>query len=116
MAINHHDIIEDLEWQIRKRGGIWAEWSVGTAKDACGPFSQGHRETDLGDGLAYREAYTTDAAQAVVAHLVSERGLEIDHAAAPEPGKLVFIYRNIEAPHDLTTAGADHSKFPKHAA
>jgi hypothetical protein len=116
MPVNHHEIIEDMEWQIRKCGGAWAEWCVGTAKDARGPFFQRHREADLGDGLAYREAYTTDAAQAVVTHMVNARGLEIDHAAAPEPGRLVFICRKLEAANVLTAAGADHGKFPKRAA
>jgi hypothetical protein len=47
----------------------------------------------LGDGLAYREAYTTTAAEAVVEHLATQRGLAIDRAAVPEPGKIVFVYR-----------------------
>src|ERR1035441_4727553 len=38
MPINHHDIIGDMEWQIRKCGGVWSEWCVGTAKDARRPF------------------------------------------------------------------------------
>ncbi len=59
MPINHHEIIEDIEGHIRKFGGAWEEWCVGTAKDSRGPFFQRHREADLGDGLTYREAYTT---------------------------------------------------------
>jgi len=93
MPINHQEIIEDIEGQIRKCHGAWEEWSVGTAKDSRGPFFQRHREADLGDGLAYREAYTTTAAEAVVEHLVNNRGLAIDRDAAPEPGKIVFVYR-----------------------
>ena len=61
MPINHNEIIEEIEGQIRKSGGAWNEWNVGTAKDSRGPFFQRHREADLGDGLAYREAYTTTA-------------------------------------------------------
>jgi hypothetical protein len=38
----------------------------------------------LGDGLAYREAFTTDAAQAVVDHLVNNRGLQLDLDAVSE--------------------------------
>jgi hypothetical protein len=59
MPINHHEIIEEMEGQIRKCGGAWEEWSVGTAKDSRGPFFQRHREADLGDRLTYREAYTS---------------------------------------------------------
>jgi len=58
MLINHNEIIQDIERQIRKFGGAWSEWCVGTAKDARGPFFQHHRAADLGDGLAYREALT----------------------------------------------------------
>ena len=75
MPINHNEIIEEMEGQIRKCHGACEEWSVGTAKDSRGPFFQRHREADLGDGLAYREAYTTTAAEAVVEHLVTHRGL-----------------------------------------
>ena len=57
---------------------------MGTAKDSRGAFFQRHREADLGDGLTYREAFTTDAAQAVVAHLVNDRGLELHRDAATE--------------------------------
>jgi hypothetical protein len=32
---------------------------VGTAKDARGPFFRRHLVADLGDGLIYREAFTT---------------------------------------------------------
>ena len=84
MPINHHEIIEDIEGHIRKCGGAWEEWCVGTAKDSRGPFFQRHREADLGDGLTYREAFTPDAAQAVVAHLVNNRGLQLHSDAANE--------------------------------
>jgi hypothetical protein len=98
MPINHNEIIEEIEGQIRKCHGAWEEWSVGTAKDSRGPFFQRHREADLGDGLAYREAYTTTAAEAVVEHLATHRGLAIDRDAVPEPGKIVFVYRRKKGP------------------
>src|ERR1035441_4168515 len=41
MPINHHEIIEDIEGQIRKCHGAWEEWSVGTAKDSRGPVLPG---------------------------------------------------------------------------
>jgi len=122
MPINHHEIIEDIEGHIRKHGGAWQEWCVGTAKDCRGTFFQRHREADLGDELTYREAYTTDAAQAVVAHLVNDRGLEPDcgatreaerRSALQEPGKIVFVYRKTPA---ATVAGSEHPTFHKLAA
>ena len=108
MPINHQEIIEDIESQIRKNGGAWEEWSVGTAKDSRGPFFQRHREADLGDGLAYREAYTTTAAEEVVEHLVTHRGLNIDRDSAPEPGKIVFVSRSKVPAATATAADCDH--------
>jgi hypothetical protein len=125
MPINHEELIEEIEGHIRKFGGGFGEWCVGTAKDSRGPFFQRHLAADLGDGLAYREAFTTDAAQAVVAHLVKDRGLELDraaeaergsaqHDAVPEPGRLVFVYRKPRpAPAALPS---DHATLPKLAA
>ena len=34
MQINHQEIIEDIEGQIRKCGGLWDGWCAGTAKDS----------------------------------------------------------------------------------
>jgi hypothetical protein len=92
MLINRDEMIEEFERQIRKFGGEFGEWCVGTAKDARGPFFQHHRAADLGDGLAYREAFTTEVAQSVVDHMVNNRGLEFDRDAVPIPGKIVFVY------------------------
>jgi hypothetical protein len=114
MPINHTGIIEDLEGHIRKFGGGLGEWCVGTAKDSRGPFFRRHLAADLGDGLAYREAYTTNAAQAVVAHLVNDRGLEPDRDAVAEPGRLVFVYR--KTPPARTAPGSDQATFLSRAA
>ncbi len=135
MLINHEEIIQDLEDHIRKFGGERGEWFVGTAKDARAPFFRRHFATDLGDGLAYREAFTTDAASQVVDHLVNRDGLkrvlpDVGQAQAgvpvppSEPGKIVFIYRPSTV--DTSSAGrgaavqpsppADHAAFPRRAA
>jgi len=84
MPIIHEEIIEDIEAHIRKSHGACNDWWVGTAKDARAPFFRRHLATDLGDGLIYREAYTTVAAQAVVDHLVNNRGLQLDQDAMQE--------------------------------
>jgi hypothetical protein len=76
MPINHQELIEEIESHIRRFGGGFGEWCVGTAKDTRGPFFRRHLAADLGDGLTYREAFTTNAAQGVVDHLVNDRGLE----------------------------------------
>ncbi len=38
MPFNYHEVIEDIEMHIRKCGGAWEEWCVGTAKDCRGTF------------------------------------------------------------------------------
>jgi hypothetical protein len=93
MPIHHEEIITEIEERIRKFGGGFGEWRVGTAKDTHGPFFRRHQQADVGDGLAYRDAFTTDAAQAVVDHLVNDRGLAFDGDAVAAPGKIVFAYR-----------------------
>jgi hypothetical protein len=77
MMFNHNEIIEEITAHIRKFGGDPGEWSVGTAKDARGPFFRRHLVADLGDGLMYREAFTTTAADQVIDHLVKNCGLKL---------------------------------------
>ena len=92
MPINHEEIIEDLEDHIRKFGGERSEWCVGTAKDARAPFFRRHLAADLGDGLIYRGAFTTSAADQVIDHMVHHGGLRPGGASVPESGKIVFVY------------------------
>jgi len=120
MAINHEEIIEEIERHIRKLGGERSEWCAGTAKDARAPFFRRHLAADLGDGLIYREAFTTSAAEQVIDHLVNACGLRLAPEAeggstandpaerrstadraegssalhdALQPGRIVFVYR-----------------------
>ena len=93
MLINRAEMIDEIERHIRKHGGKFDEWCVGTARDARAQFFSRHLAEDLADGLSYREAFTTDVAQDVVAHLVNDRGLEFDRDAVPDPGRIVFVYR-----------------------
>ena len=123
MPINHDEIIEEIEGHIRKFGGEFGEWCVGTAKDSRGPFFRRHLAADLGDGLIYREAFTTSAASQVVDHLVNDRGLQLDQeaerrsalqGAVPEPGKIVFVYR--KTPPVPAAPPSDQAAFPRRAA
>ena len=116
MPINHHEIIEEFEAHMRESGGGPGEWWVGTAKDARAPFFRQHLEKDLGDGLTYREAYTTSAADAVLDHLVKNSGLrsalEAERGSAlrdsvPAPGKIVFVYRKAQAAHGVPISDQD---------
>jgi hypothetical protein len=89
MRINQSEIIDDIEAHIRKFGGDYSEWCVGTARDSA--FFRQH-QADLGEGLIYREAYTSYAADGVIERLVSGYGLRPDRASAP--GSFVFVYRH----------------------
>ena len=60
MKINQSEIIEDMEAHIRKFGGDFREWCVGTAKDAA--FFQQPLAVTRGEELIYHEAYTCYAA------------------------------------------------------
>jgi hypothetical protein len=104
MPINRAELIEEFESNIRRYGGAFSEWCVGTAKDARGPFFQRHLVADLGDGLAYRQAFTTDTAQAVVKYRVKDRGLE--PVPEVEPGS---------GPHDADTEAGHPSARAKSA-
>ena len=68
----------------------------------------------MGDSMAYREAFTPDVAQAVVDHLVSNRGLEFDRDAVPEPDKIVFVYR--KSPSAPAALPSHRAAFPGRAA
>jgi hypothetical protein len=68
----------------------------------------------------------------VVDHLVNDRGLAFDRDSVPEPGKIVFVYRQardtgygrlvsglgIRAKWELaqTAPPSDHAAFPRRAA
>jgi hypothetical protein len=139
MIFNHNEIIEEITAHIGKSGGNAGEWCVGTAKDARGPFFRRHLVADLHDGLLYREAFTTTAADQVIDQLVKNCSLQraFSHQlsavsqgfsqapeaagqpdAAPEPGKLVFVYRPTEAKCDPAPADAAPvaASLPRHGS
>ena len=134
MATNREEIIAEFQEHIRKAGGASSDWLVGTAKDSHSPFFHDHIVADLGDGLIYREVFTSTAAQAIPDHFVNDRGLEPDEAErggaerrsalhAPEPGKIVFIYKRggVKSPPQATASAlfpppADHPVFRKRAS
>lgn len=95
MAISQKELITEIEEHIRKAGGELGEWCVGTAKDCHSPFFRRRQAADVGDSLAYREAFTTNAAEEVVSYLVNARGIELDRDSAPEPGRIVFVHRKM---------------------
>jgi hypothetical protein len=99
MRIGENDIMDEIDAHIRKFGGDYSEWCVGTAKDSQAPFFRRHLEADLGDQMMYREAYTPYAADDVRDRLVSGCGLHADRASVPQPGRIVFVYRATAVAH-----------------
>src|SRR5271157_4314053 len=95
MRIGRNEIIEELTEHIRQSGGEPGEWRVGTAKDATiiGKLPIQDENPASMAGLAYREAFTTYAADDAVDYLVNAFGLHPDCDSAPRPGKIVFVYR-----------------------
>ena len=87
--------MDEIEVHIRKFGGDFGEWCVGTAKDCHGPFFLRHQEQDLGDQMIYREAYTPYAADEVTERLVQGCGLRRDGESMRERGRIVFVYRKM---------------------
>ena len=97
MRFNQSEIIEDILEHIRQGGGEFSDWCVGSAKDSqCASFGR-HVNEDSKDGLLYREAYTTYAAEEVLERLVKGCGLRPERAAVPQPGRIVFVYRPRES-------------------
>jgi hypothetical protein len=93
MRFNQSEIIEDILEHIRQRGGEFSDWCVGSAQDPQSPSFAGHVTEASNDGLLYREAYTTYAAEEVLERLVKGCGLRPERAAVPQTGRIVFVYR-----------------------
>ena len=113
MRFSESEIVEDVLEHIRQAGGEYREWRVGTAQDRTSRFPQaahdgvrssgqaGGQRIGSGqeaDGLLYREAYTTFAAQEVVERLAGfgiqrERETRPNQVPSARPGKTVFVYR-----------------------
>ena len=111
MQIDNEEIISEIEKCIRKVGGSFGEWCVGTTKDTRAPFFRRHLQIDVGDGLAYREAFTIHAAQAVVARLVNDRGLELDCEGLPRQAASEAQQVIVDEKLQTVWASASHCHF-----
>ena len=97
MRFNQSEIIEDILEHIRQGGGKFSDWCVGSAQDPQRPSFAGHASEGSKEGLLYREAYTTYAAEEVLERLVKGCGLRPERAGVPQPGRIVFVYRPTES-------------------
>ena len=114
MRINENDIMDEIEAHIRKFGGDFGEWYVGTAKDCHGAFFLRHQEHDVGDQMIYRKAYTSYAADEVSERLAQGCGLHPDRESVRERGRIVFVYRKV--PTHSTASGEHQNVAAKLAA
>ena len=97
MRFNQSEIIEDVLEHIRQCGGEFSDWCVGSAKDPQCPSFGRQVSEGSNDGLLYREAYTTYAAEEVLERLVKGCGLRPERAAVRPTGRIVFVYRPTES-------------------
>ncbi len=89
------EITSDITEHIRKAGGGFADWRIGTARDWHCPVLEAHRAEEKDDALICREAYTPAAARAVRDHFVHECGLAPSKDEGSQDGKLVYVYRTL---------------------
>jgi hypothetical protein len=93
MLMSRDEIIADIEAQIRKGGGEYGAWCVGTARDSHGALFTRHETEDFEDGWIYREAFTPGVARAVRDHFVTECGTDPGASGEDEPGRIVYAYK-----------------------
>ena len=106
MRINENDIVDEIEAYIRRCGGEFGQWCVGTAKDSERACWRCRREQAPDERLIYREAYTPYAAAEAVERLVQGYGMRADPGSAS--GRVVYAYRaSLPAP---AAASAEHGR------
>lgn len=93
MLMPKDEIITDIEAQIRKGGGDYGAWCVGTAKDSHNALFIRHEAEDLHDGWIYREAFTPGVARDVRNYFVTQCGTDADASGEDEAGRIVYAYR-----------------------
>ena len=87
-----NEIIEDITDHIRRRGGTFAVWCVGTARDWRSPVMEAHEHGDQDDNFIVREAYTSASARSVRLHFVNDCGMAETPQDGIDDGKLVFTF------------------------
>ena len=93
MLMPRDEIIADIEAQIRKGGGDYGAWCVGTAKDSHGTLFTRHETEDSADGWIYREAFTAGVARDVRDYFVTQCGTDAGASGEDEPGRVVYAYK-----------------------
>lgn len=89
MLMPKDEIIAEIQAQIRKGGGDYRAWCIGTAKDSHGILFTRHETEDLRDGWIYREAFTPGVARDVRDHFVTQCGTNAAASSEDEAGRIV---------------------------
>ena len=93
MPCAKNEIIADVTAYIRRSGGNFSAWCVGTARDWHCPVLEAHQIEEKEDGLICREAYTPETARAVRDYFVTQRGTTCVNGAPAQDGKLVYVQK-----------------------
>jgi hypothetical protein len=88
-----NEIIAEITDHIRRFGGDFTVWCVGTARDWHNPVFESRQTEGKDYDLICREAYTPSSARAVRDYFVNERGTAIVNGESSEGGKLVYVCR-----------------------
>jgi hypothetical protein len=87
------EIIAAITDHIRKFGGDFTAWCVGTARDWHNPVFESRQTEGKDDDLICREAYTPASARAVRDYFVTECGTDGDAFGEGKAGRFVYAYR-----------------------
>jgi hypothetical protein len=116
MLMSRDEIIADIGEQIRKGGGDYGAWCVGTAKDSHGALFTRHQTEDFEDGWIYREAFTPGVARDVRDHFVTHCGTDAGVGGEDDPGRIVYAYRKPSHDQEASPAPARVSASRRWAA
>ena len=87
------EIIAEITDHIRKSGGPFTAWCVGTARDWHSPILVAHQIEEKHDALICREAYTPGGARTVRDYFATQCGTAPGNGEDSQDGKLVYAFR-----------------------
>ncbi len=87
------EIIEEITSHITRRGGDFADWCIGTARDWRSPVMEAHDHGNQNDDFIVREAYSAASALFVGTHFVNDYGMAEAPQEGSDDGKLVYAFR-----------------------
>ena len=88
------EIIAEITDHIRKFGGPFTAWCVGTARDWHSPVLVAHQIEEKHDALISREAYTPGGARTVRDYFATQFGSFPGNGEESQDGKLVYAFKN----------------------